>query len=180
MLYDYRGSEVQCLGTCYIAPSADLIGMVTLGDGANVWFQTVVRGDTDRIFIGENTNIQDGSILHTDEGIELVVERNVTVGHRAVLHGCRVCEGSLVGIGATILNGAVIGRECIIAAGTLIPEDKEIPAGSVVMGSPGQVVREVTERDRKVLRDAVRHYLDRARIYRESVRQLEGPAASSG
>jgi carbonic anhydrase/acetyltransferase-like protein (isoleucine patch superfamily) len=165
MLYDYQQERVCCRGNCYIAPSADVIGRVSLGEDASIWFQTVVRGDIERITIGPGSNVQDGSVLHTDEGIELVIEANVTVGHKAVLHGCRIREGSMVGIGATVLNRAVVGRECIIAAGSLVPEGKEIPDGSVVMGSPGKVVREVTERDREMLRNAAKHYVERARSY---------------
>jgi len=175
MLYDYQEEPVRCKGDCYVAPSADVLGMVTLGEDASVWFQTVVRGDTDRIFIGSGSNIQDGSVLHTDEGIELVIEAHVTVGHKAVLHGCRIGEWSMVGIGATVLNRAVVGRECIIAAGALVPEGKEIPDGSVVMGSPGKVVREVTERDREMLREAVDHYVDRARNYRGRLAVRDAP-----
>mgnify|MGYP000114243394 FL=1 len=175
MLYDYEQERVRCRGNCYIAPSADVLGMVTLGEDASVWFQTVVRGDTDRIFIGSGSNIQDGSVLHTDEGIELVIEAHVTVGHKAVLHGCRIGEWSMVGIGATVLNRAVVGRECIIAAGALVPEGKEIPDGSVVMGSPGKVVREITQRDREMLREAVEHYVDRARNYRHRLVERDSP-----
>lgn len=176
MLYSFEDTAVECKGRCFIAPSADVIGMVCLQDQSSVWFQTVVRGDTDRIVIGERSNIQDGSVLHTDAGIQLEVGREVTVGHRAVLHGCRIGEGSMVGMGAVVMNRAVIGPSCIVAANTLVPEGKTIPGGSVVMGAPAKVVREVTDEDRALLRQAVAIYVDRAERYRAGLRRTSAKA----
>lgn len=129
----------------WVADSAQVMGRVRLGLRASVWFQAVIRGDHDVIDIGEETNIQDGCILHTDKGIGLTIGPRCTVGHRAMLHGCTVGEGSLIGIGATILNNAVIGRNCLIGAHALIPEGKAIPDRSLVMGAPGRVVRELDD-----------------------------------
>lgn len=177
MLYDFGDKKVECLGRYYIAPSADVVGMVCLEDNASIWFQTVVRGDTDRIVIGERSNIQDGSVLHTDEGIELVIGSNVTVGHKVILHGCRIGDGSMVGMGAVVLNRAAVGRNCIIAANALIPEGKEIPDNSVVMGSPGKVVREVRNTDLEMMQETIRIYIDRAEKYRTMVQQSDRATA---
>ncbi len=148
MIYTLEDRAPRFLGPDYfIADSAVVIGSVTLHPNASIWFNCVVRGDTDELIIGENTNIQDGSVLHTDPGIKLRVGRDVTVGHMVMLHGCKIGRGSLIGIGSIILNGAVIGEESLIGANTLIPEGKEIPPRSVVMGSPGKIVRQVTEAD---------------------------------
>lgn len=130
-------------GAYWIAASADVIGRVRLERNASVWFNAVLRGDNELIWLGEGSNIQDGCVLHTDMGSPLTVGRNCTIGHQAMLHGCTIGENTLVGIGATILNGAVIGRNCLIGAHTFIPERKVIPDNSLVMGAPGKVVREL-------------------------------------
>ena len=130
-------------GAYWIAASADVIGRVRLERNASVWFNAVLRGDNELIWLGEGSNIQDGCVLHTDIGSPLTVGRNCTIGHQAMLHGCTIGENTLVGIGATILNGAVIGRNCLIGAHTFIPERKVIPDNSLVMGAPGKVVREL-------------------------------------
>ena len=135
--------ELPDKGTFWIAASADVIGRVRLERNASVWFNAVLRGDNELILVGEGSNIQDGCVLHTDMGSPLTIGKNCTIGHKAMLHGCTIGENSLVGIGATILNHAVIGRNCLIGAHTLIPERKIIPDNSVVMGSPGRVVREL-------------------------------------
>ena len=130
-------------GAYWIAASADVIGRVRLERNASVWFNAVLRGDNELIWLGEGSNIQDGCVLHTDMGSPLTVGRNCTIGHQAMLHGCTIGENTLVGIGATILNGAVIGKNCLIGAHTFIPERKVIPDNSLVMGAPGKVVREL-------------------------------------
>jgi carbonic anhydrase/acetyltransferase-like protein (isoleucine patch superfamily) len=130
-------------GSYWIAESADVIGRVRLERNASVWFNAVLRGDNELIVVGEGSNVQDGCVLHTDMGSPLTIGRNCTIGHKAMLHGCTIGENSLVGIGATILNNAVIGKSCLIGAHTLIPERKVIPDNSLVMGSPGRVVREL-------------------------------------
>src|SRR5690606_35900853 len=143
-----------------------------LDAGASVWFGAVLRGDNELIHIGENSNVQDGSVLHTDMGHPLTPRTGATVGHNAMLHGCEAGDYSMIGINAVILNGAKIGRYCIIGANTLIPEGKVIPDGSLVVGSPGKVVRELTEEQKKMLEASAAHYVQNAQRYaRELVEQ---------
>ena len=144
MKYRLADSQVDAHPDSWIAPTAAVIGKVRLEAGASVWFSAVLRGDNELIHIGENSNVQDGTVMHTDMGWPLTLGKGVTVGHNAMLHGCTVGDHSLIGIGAVILNGAKIGKHCIIGANTLIAEGKEIPDGSLVVGSPGKVVRELT------------------------------------
>ena len=132
----------------WIAPTAVVIGHVRLARNASVWWNTVLRGDNEPITIGENSNVQDGSVLHTDPGYPLILAANVTVGHMVMLHGCEIGEGSLIGIGSVILNGTRIGRNCLIGANTFIPERKTIPDDSLVIGAPGKVVRKVSAEQR--------------------------------
>ncbi len=127
----------------WVAPTASVIGDVVLRSGSSVWFGATLRGDNETITLGEGSNIQENAVLHTDMGFPLTIARNCTIGHKAMLHGCTIGEQSLIGMGATILNGAVIGRNCLIGAGALITEGKEIPDGSLVMGAPGRVVRQL-------------------------------------
>lgn len=131
-------------GAYWVAPSAMIIGRVRLERMASVWFNAVIRGDNEWITIGENSNVQDGSVLHTDPGLELVIGKNCTIGHKAILHGCRIGDNTLIGMGATILNRARIGSNCLIGANALITEGKVIPDNSLVMGSPAKVVRELS------------------------------------
>ncbi len=144
--------------TAWVAPSADVIGTVTLGPRASVWFGAVLRGDTEPITVGEGTNIQENSVLHTDAGFPLTIGTNCTIGHRAMLHGCTIGDTSLIGMGATVLNGARIGRFCLIGACALITEGKEIPDFSLVMGAPGKVVRTLDEAAQAKLVASARHY----------------------
>ena len=144
-IYRIGEKAPQIDASAWIAPNATVIGDVRLAANASIWWNAVLRGDNDPITIGENTNIQDGSVLHTDEGVPLTIGRDVTVGHMVMLHGCTIGDGSLIGIGAIVLNRAVIGKNCLIGANTLIPEGKVIPDRSLVMGSPGKVVRELTD-----------------------------------
>ncbi|RRJ85289.1 gamma carbonic anhydrase family protein [Aestuariirhabdus litorea] len=153
----------------YVADSAILIGSVRLEANASVWFNAVIRGDNELITIGENSNVQDGSVLHTDPGFPLTVGKNVTIGHKVMLHGCEIGDGSLVGINAVVLNGAKIGRNCIIGANALVPEGKEIPDGSVVMGSPGKVVKQLSESQQQMLAVGAHHYVENARRYRKEL-----------
>ena len=149
----------------WTAPNATLIGKVKLEAGANVWFGAVLRGDNELIHIGENSNVQDGTVMHTDMGFPLTLGKGVTVGHNVMMHGCTVGDYSLIGINSVILNGAKIGKYCIIGANALIPEGKEIPDGSLVMGSPGKVVRELTEAQKKMLEASAAHYVHNAQRY---------------
>ena len=150
----------------FIAPSAVVIGNVRLDRRASVWWNAVVRGDNEPIHIGENSNIQDGCILHTDIDLPLIIGKNVTVGHGAILHGCVIGDGSLIGIGAVVLNGVKIGRGCIIGAKALVPDLKQIPDSSVVMGTPGKIVREVTDADRAMIKETVDFYVDNQARFR--------------
>lgn len=149
----------------WIAPTATVIGNVRLQANASVWFGAVLRGDNELIDIGENSNVQDGAVMHTDPGSPLTLGKNVTIGHNAMLHGCTVDDGSLIGINAVILNGARIGKHCIIGANALIGEGKVIPDGSLVMGSPGKVVRELTELQKQMIEAGAAHYVQNAQRY---------------
>jgi carbonic anhydrase/acetyltransferase-like protein (isoleucine patch superfamily) len=166
MLYTLGEHRVEFRGSHhFVAPDATIVGHVVLEHEASIWFQAVIRGDNDRIVIGAGSNIQDGSVLHTDAGIPLNVGPAVTVGHQVMLHGCTIGEGSLIGIKAVILNHAVIGRECLIGACALIPEGKAIPDRSLVMGSPGRVVRTLTDEEAAGIRAISQGYVANARRY---------------
>src|SRR5882672_4896770 len=158
---------------CFIADNATVIGSVILHKLASVWYNAVVRGDSDIITIGERTNIQDAAVLHTDPGIPMTLGSNVSVGHMAMLHGCSVSDGSLIGIGAIILNRAVIGKSCLIGAGALIPEGKTFPDGVLVVGSPGKVVRELKPEEKAGLLENADIYVRRSRQYREKLGSQE-------
>lgn len=151
----------------FIAPNATLIGSVVLGEEVSIWFNVVVRADNDSIIVGARSNIQDGSVLHTDSSYKLNVGCGVTVGHKAMLHGCVIGDYSLIGINAVVLNGAKIGKHCIIGANTLIPEGVEIPDGSLVVGSPGKVKRSLTDIEKKVLEASSAHYVQNAERYKK-------------
>ena len=172
MIYTLEGRAPTFLGPDYfIADTAAVIGSVTLHQNASIWFNCVVRGDTDDLIIGENSNIQDGSVLHTDPGIKLRIGRDVTVGHLCMIHGCEIGDNTLIGIKSVILNRAKIGRNCIIGANTLITEGKEIPDGSLVMGSPGKVVRPVTPQEIQMVAESARHYVENAKRYRQHLKR---------
>ncbi len=156
----------------WIAPTAVVIGNVRLGRNASVWWNAVLRGDNEPITIGENTNVQDGSVLHTDPGYPLVLAANVIVGHMVMLHGCEIGDNSLIGIGSIILNGARIGENCLIGANTLIVENKQIPPNSLVMGSPGKIIREVTPEHIQRMKESAQSYVDRIKVYREGLRPM--------
>ena len=172
MIHTLGNLTPQLLGSNYIAANATVIGDVVLGNNASVWWNVVIRGDNDRITLGENVNIQDGSVLHTDEGVPLTLEKDVSVGHMAMLHGCTVKEGSLIGIKAVVLNRAVIGRECLIGANALIAEGKVIPDRSLVIGAPGRVVRQLSDDEVKMMRGIARHYVENASRYLRELREL--------
>lgn len=153
-------------GDWFVAPGARVIGRVVLQDGASVWFNAVLRGDNEPIEVGEGSNVQDGCVLHTDPGRPLVIGRQVTVGHNAILHGCMIGDGSLIGMGAVVLNGARIGKGCLIGANALVTEDKEIPDYSLVMGQPGKVVRTLDAAAVARLLESAERYRWNARRYR--------------
>jgi carbonic anhydrase/acetyltransferase-like protein (isoleucine patch superfamily) len=154
----------------WAAPSADLIGDVRLGDRASVWFGAVLRGDNTPLVLGEDTNFQDGSIGHSDAGFPLTIGARVTVGHQAILHGCTVADDCLIGMGARILNGAAIERECIVGAGALVTEGKHFERGSMIVGAPARVVRQVTEEELRLLRASAAHYAEKAARYASELR----------
>ena len=157
----------------FIADNATLIGTVRLRDRASVWYNCVLRGDNDWIDIGERSNVQDGSVLHTDPGLELVVGNDVTVGHKAMLHGCTIGDECLIGIGATILNGARIGRHTVVGAHALVTENKEFPDGVMLLGAPARVARELTAEEKSLIAGSAAHYVKNAARYRESLRPFK-------
>ena len=169
MIYELGQKRVRIEGEVFVASSADLIGSVVLKDKSSVWFNAVLRGDSDEIIIGEETNIQDGAVLHTDPGIRVILGRGVTVGHHAIVHGCEVGDYSLVGINAVILNRAKIGKYCTIGANALITQGQEIPDYSVVLGSPGKVVRQIDESKGAGLEKGAANYVRRAREYLDAL-----------
>lgn len=155
----------------FIAPSADVIGKVVLAENVSVWFQAVIRADTDSITIGPDSNIQDASVLHVDAGFPLTIGKGVTVGHKAMLHGCKIDDFSLIGINAVVLNGATIGKYCIIGAGALVTEGMDIPDYSLVVGSPAKIIKTVTEQQAQMLEASAQHYVDAGIQYRKSIKQ---------
>ena len=156
-------------GENWVAPNATIIGDVTLEKNTSIWFNAVLRGDIENILIEEGSNVQDGSVLHTDPGCPLKVGKNVTIGHLVMLHGCTIGDNSLIGIGAVILNKANIGKNCIIGAKALITENKVIPDNSLVVGSPGKVIREVSEEEKKAVFENTKHYQDNWKKYSKSI-----------
>jgi carbonic anhydrase/acetyltransferase-like protein (isoleucine patch superfamily) len=154
----------------YVAPSANLIGNVRLGNHASIWWNAVLRADNEPITIGKQTNVQDGCILHTDPGFPIEIGANVSIGHLCMLHGCVIGDGSLVGIGSIILNGAKVGKNCLIGANSLITEGKIIPENSLIMGSPGKVIRQVNDNDLSQMRHNVRSYVKRSKLYHETLK----------
>lgn len=169
----FRLGEVtpQLPGRYYLAPGAQLIGNVVLGEDASVWFNAVLRGDNEPITIGARSNIQDGSVLHTDPGAPLTIGEGVTVGHKVMLHGCTIGDNTLVGIGSIVLNGAKIGKNCLIGANCLITEGKEIPDNSLVMGAPGKVVREISDQQAMMLAAGSHHYVENWKRYRRELKE---------
>ncbi len=156
----------------WIAPDANVIGHVVLQTGASVWFGSTLRGDNELIFVGAGSNVQENCVLHTDPGYALTIGANCTIGHKAMLHGCTIGSNSLIGMGATVLNGARIGKNCLIGAGALITEGKEIPDGSLVMGAPGKVVRELDETAIAGLKASALHYQENMRRFRDGLTKI--------
>ena len=171
-VYALDGVAPELAETAWVADNATVLGRVAMAEGASVWFGAVIRGDNDLISIGKNSNIQDNSVLHTDPGVPLVIGEGVTVGHQVMLHGCEIGDNSLIGIGSTILNGSKIGKNCIIGAHTLIAENKTIPDNSVVMGSPGRVVKQVPEGGVAMLRMSAAMYVKNAQRFKTGLKKL--------
>ena len=172
-IYELDGVAPQVATSSWVADSAQVIGDVVLGEGASVWFGTVVRGDTARIAIGAGTNVQDASVLHADVGVPLVIGSNVTVGHQVMLHGCTIGDESLIGIGAIVLNGAKIGKNCLVGAGSLVTEGKEFPDGCMILGSPAKAVRQLSPEQIEGLRQSARHYVENARRFKSGLRKID-------
>ncbi|MEN3973512.1 gamma carbonic anhydrase family protein [Emcibacter sp. SYSU 3D8] len=156
----------------WVAPSADVMGRVVLKKGASVWFNATIRGDDNVITIGEDSNVQDGAVLHADPGFPCTIGRNVTIGHQAMVHGCTIGDNTLIGIGSVILDGAKIGSNVLIGANTLIGNNKEIPDGVLVLGAPGRIVRELTEADIRQLEKSGQGYAAKGRMYREKLKPV--------
>lgn len=173
-LYELDGAcpQVPESGRYWVADNATVIGKVVLHEEASIWFGSILRGDNEPIVVGARTNVQDGCVLHTDPGFPLTIGEDCTIGHMVMLHGCSIGSGTLVGIGAIILNGAKVGSNCLIGAHALIPEGKEIPAGSVVMGSPGKIIRQATEQDVERMHAGARAYAKRWPFYAAKLKPL--------
>jgi carbonic anhydrase/acetyltransferase-like protein (isoleucine patch superfamily) len=171
MIYQLGERRPSFLGDHFVADNAAVIGSVVMGANASVWWNVTIRADNDLITLGENVNVQDGSVVHTDEGVRVVLERNVSIGHLVMLHGCSIGENSLVGIGAIVLNRAVIGRNCLIGAGATVTEGKVIPDGSLVLGV-NKIVRSLTPEEIAMNTWIAAHYVERAALYRKGLKPL--------
>jgi carbonic anhydrase/acetyltransferase-like protein (isoleucine patch superfamily) len=171
MKYAFEDSRVVCKGDYYIAPGAVVIGSVIIEHDVSIWFNSVVRGDDALITLGEGSQVQDGCVLHVDPDVPLTLGRNVSVGHMAMLHGCTIGDGSLIGIKSVVLNHARIGRNCLIGANSLIPERKVIPDGSLVVGSPGRIIRQLTADEIKFINSAALEYQAKARRFKQGLKR---------
>ncbi len=168
-VYALDGKTPDLHTNTWVAPDANVIGQVVMEDGTSVWFGCTLRADHEIIRIGAGSNVQENCVMHVDPGFPLTVGRNCTIGHKVMLHGCTIGDNSLIGMGATVLNGARIGKDCLIGAGALVTEGKEIPDGSIVMGSPGRVVRQMDDAARARMKMGADHYQDNMRIFREQL-----------
>jgi carbonic anhydrase/acetyltransferase-like protein (isoleucine patch superfamily) len=172
-LYQIGETSPDVDDSAWVADSAQVMGAVTLHENASVWFGAILRGDTERITIGRNSNVQDGTVIHCDHGYPVNIADHVTVGHQVMLHGCTIGEGSLVGIQAVVLNGAKIGRHCLVGAGALVTEGKEFPDGSMILGSPAKVVKMLTPEQIEGLKRSAAHYVQNAKRYKAGLKRIE-------
>ena len=172
IIYSLDNGTPQCGENVYIAPGASVIGDVVLGSNVGIWFGAVVRGDNERITVGDGTNIQDCCVMHTDPGCPLDIGSNVTVGHQAMLHGCTIGDGTLIGINAVVLNNARIGKNCLIGASALIADGKVIPDNSLVVGAPGRVIRQLQQKEVDMLSQFNRSYIDKIARYKSSLKAV--------
>ena len=170
MIYDFEKNVPEVHPEAWVAPNATIIGKVKLEKNSSIWFNAVLRGDIELITVGENSNIQDGSVLHTDPGYPLTIGKGVTIGHMVMLHGCQISNDTLIGIGSIILNNAKIGKNCIIGAKSLITENKEIPDNSLVVGSPGRVIRKLTNEEIQAVEKNAIRYQDNWKKYSKSIK----------
>jgi len=172
-VYRLGAVSPQVAASAYIAPNAAVIGHVILADNATVWFGATLRGDNEAISVGANSNVQDSAVLHTDPGFPLVIGRDVSIGHQAMLHGCTVGDGSLIGIQSVVLNAAIIGKSCLVGAGAVVTERKIFADGSLILGAPAKVVRELTAEERENLLKVAANYAERGAYYRTHLRLLQ-------
>lgn len=172
MIYQLGELSPKISKSCFIAPNASLIGNVVLEENASIWFNVVIRADLAEVKIGKNSNIQDGCILHVDEGFPIEVAENVTIGHKVMLHGCSIGEGSLVGINAVVLNGAKIGKNCLVGANALVTENMVIPDGSLVLGSPAKIIKKLDEKTQKMITEGAAHYVHSNHKYKKELKQI--------
>jgi carbonic anhydrase/acetyltransferase-like protein (isoleucine patch superfamily) len=172
-IYQFGDLAPEIDASAYIADSANIIGKVRIEANASIWFDVTIRGDNELITISENSNVQEGSILHTDPGYPMVIGKNVTVGHQAMLHGCTVGDGSLIGIQAVVLNGAKIGKNCLVGAGALVTEGKEFPDNSLIIGSPAKVVRTLSEADIAGLQRNANIYVKRGQAFKTQLKRID-------
>ncbi len=171
-VYELDGVAPQMAGSAWVADSAQVMGNVHLHEDSSVWFGAVLRGDTETITVGKGSNVQDGTVMHADYGFPLVVGERVTIGHQVMLHGCTIGDETLIGIGATVLNGAKIGKNCLVGARSLVTEGKEFPDGSMILGSPAKVVRQLTPEQIEGLRRSAAHYIENAQRYRKGLKKI--------
>ena len=171
-IYQLGDDAPQIHDTAWVADSAQVIGKVELAEDVSIWFGTVIRGDTYPIRIGKGSNVQDNSMLHTDEDVPLVIGENVTVGHQVMLHGCTIGDGSLIGIQAVVLNGAKIGKNCLVGAGALVTEGKEFPDGSMIIGSPAKAVKQLTPEQIAAFQGGSQHYVDNSRRFKTQLKKI--------
>ncbi|MES2988889.1 MAG: gamma carbonic anhydrase family protein [Pseudomonadota bacterium] len=172
-LYEIGGQRPQIAEDAWVAPSADLIGDVHLGELASVWFGAVIRADNTPILVGARSNVQEGAVCHSDPGTPLMIGEDVTVGHKAILHGCTIGNRTLIGMGATILNRAVIGEDCLVGAGALVTEGKEFPAGSLIVGSPARAVRTLDEMHKALLKGSAAVYVAKQREFASDLKRVD-------
>jgi len=173
MIFQLGKNSPKISASSFIAPSANVIGKVNIAENASIWFNVVIRADSDEVTISENSNIQDGSILHVDEGFPINIAKNVTVGHKVMLHGCTIGEGSLIGMNAVILNGAKIGKSCLIGANALVTENMIIPDGSLVLGSPAKIIKQLDEKTQAMIAGGAEHYVQNSQQYKQELKLID-------
>ena len=172
MIYQLGKLSPTIAKSCFIAPNACVIGNVTLEDNVSIWFNVVIRADLAQVKIAKNSNIQDGCILHVDEGFPITIAQNVTIGHKAMLHGCSIDEGSLIGINAVVLNGAKIGKNCLVGANALVTENMNIPDGSLVLGSPAKIIKQLDDKTKVLIAEGAAHYVQNNHHYKTELKQI--------
>lgn len=175
MLFNLGSNQISLPQSCYVAPGAVVIGNVVFGENCSVWFNAVIRGDNDLISIGDGSNVQDGSVLHVDSGYPIAIGKQVTIGHKVMLHGCSVADGSLIGMNAVVLNGAEIGTQCLIGANALVTEGMKIPPRSLVLGSPAKVVKTLDDSHLAGLTSAAKHYQEKIALYKNQLSEVATP-----